>query len=90
LLKADLGQRSPSRNLTAYRRQQKDLLANTIAIPARWWNGRRSLPPTSDWPTHPQPALRNKHVILITPEGTCLSGPVGRLRYDQTTGLERM
>jgi CRISPR-associated endonuclease/helicase Cas3 len=90
LLKADLGQRSPSRNLTAYRRQQKDLLANTIAIPARWWNGRRGLPPTTDWPTHPQPALRNKHVILITPEGTCLSGPVGRLRYDQTTGLERM
>ncbi|MFI8194656.1 CRISPR-associated helicase Cas3' [Streptomyces sp. NPDC085946] len=90
LLKADLGQRSPGRDVIAYRRQQKDFLANTLAIPARWFNGRRSLPPTTDWPKYPQPALRNKHVILVAPDSTCLSGPVGRLRYDHTTGIERM
>ncbi|MGW2426369.1 CRISPR-associated endonuclease Cas3'' [Streptomyces sp. NPDC001709] len=90
LLKADLGQRSPGRDVTAYRRQQKDLLANTLAIPARWWNGRRGLPPITDWPKHPQPALRNRLAILVSRDGTCLSGPVGRLRYDHTTGLERL
>ncbi|MDQ0990758.1 hypothetical protein [Streptomyces sp. V3I7] len=90
LLKADLGRRSPDRDVTAYRRQQKDLLANTIAIPTRWWNGRRGLQPITDWPAHRQPALRNKPVILIAPDGTCLSGPLGKLRYDHTTGLERI
>jgi CRISPR-associated endonuclease/helicase Cas3 len=90
LLKADLGQRSPARNVNAYRRQQKDLLANTLPIPTRWFNGRRSLPPVTDWPKHPQPALRNKNVILITPDGTCTSGPTGKLRYDHTTGIERI
>ncbi|MGX1494937.1 CRISPR-associated endonuclease/helicase Cas3 [Streptomyces tendae] len=90
LLKADLGQRSPGRNVTVYRRQQKDLLANTLAIPTRWWNSQRGLQPVTDWPTHPQPALRNKPVILIAPDGTCLSGPTGTLRYDHTTGLERI
>ncbi|AKN73667.1 hypothetical protein QR97_31425 [Streptomyces sp. PBH53] len=90
LQRADLSQRSPSRDVTAYRRQQKDLLANTLALPARWWHGRHGLKPTPDWPNHPQPALRNKPVILLSPAGTCLSGPVGMLRYDHTTGLERL
>ncbi|MEU6601983.1 CRISPR-associated helicase Cas3' [Streptomyces flaveolus] len=90
LLKADLAQRSPGRDVTAYRRQQKDLLANTLAIPTRWWNGRRRLQPITDWPKYPQPALRARSVILIAPDGTCLSGPVGRLRYDHITGLERI
>jgi hypothetical protein len=81
---------STTTNVNAYRRQQKDLLANTLALPTRWFNGRRSLPPVTDWPKHPQPALRNKHVILITPDGTCTSGPTGKLRYDHTTGIERI
>lgn len=89
-LKADLAQRSPTRNVNAYRRQQKDFLANTLAIPKRWWNGPRGLQPITDWPQHPQPALRNKPVILIAPDGACLSGPLGKLRYDHTTGLERI
>ncbi|POX44383.1 hypothetical protein C3489_36515 [Streptomyces sp. Ru71] len=88
--RADLGQRSPSHDVTAYRRQQKDLLANTLALPARWWDGRDGLQPIADWHHHPQPALRNKPVILLSPVGTCLSGPVGKLRYDHTTGLERL
>ncbi|MFD9442466.1 CRISPR-associated helicase Cas3' [Streptomyces sp. NPDC060006] len=73
----------------AHRQQQRDLLLNTLAIPATWFRGTRPLPSPETWPVPKEPALTRAHVILLAPDGTCISGPAGRITYNPTTGLSK-
>ncbi|MEU9417468.1 CRISPR-associated helicase Cas3' [Streptomyces sp. NPDC048272] len=72
----------------ARRRQDHDLLLNTLSVPAHWFKGSRSLPATDTWPTV-HPLLSRTHVALFDAQGACVSGPTGRIHYDPTTGLTR-
>lgn len=73
----------------AYRQQQRDLLLNTLTIPAAWFRGRRPLPAPQTWPVTDKPALRHANVLILDPSGACVSGPAGRIRYNPSTGLSR-
>jgi CRISPR-associated endonuclease/helicase Cas3 len=73
----------------SYRQQQRDLLLNTLTIPAAWFRGTRPLPPPQTWPLIHQPALKHANVMLLDPAGTCVSGPTGRIEYTPRTGLTR-
>ncbi|MEU9107160.1 CRISPR-associated helicase Cas3' [Streptomyces xanthophaeus] len=74
---------------TAARRQrERDLLLNTVAVPAHWFGGRNPLPDVDTWPTV-HPLLGRLHVALFDTAGECVSGPAGRIRYDLASGLTR-
>ncbi|MFI8515551.1 hypothetical protein ACIGHB_30930 [Streptomyces sp. NPDC085460] len=87
-LRADLARHTP--DSVARRQQQKDLLLNTLSIPAHWFTREKThLPAPETWPAHTAPALRHMRVALFDPaDGTCVSGPLG-LVLDKTTGLSR-
>ncbi|MFF2143693.1 CRISPR-associated helicase Cas3' [Kitasatospora sp. NPDC058190] len=68
----------------ARRAQQRNRLLNTVPIPRSWF---RHLPPVEEWATPGTVRINRRHVIVLSPEGACLSGPVGRLRYSPTRGL---
>lgn len=73
----------------ARRQQQKNLLLNTLAIPAHWFTGRRALLQPERWPGNKAPALKRAYTALFDPaSGTCISGPIG-LRLSPSTGLSR-
>ncbi|MFE2838491.1 CRISPR-associated helicase Cas3' [Streptomyces mirabilis] len=80
---------SSTTGTAAYRQQQRDLLLNTLAIPATWFRGTRPLPPPEAWPTLDEPALKHAYVILLAPDGTCTSGPIGRIVYIPSAGLTK-
>ncbi|MEJ8652663.1 CRISPR-associated helicase Cas3' [Streptomyces sp. MS1.AVA.3] len=83
------GAQRTKREKTLYRKQQTDLMLNTLPIPAHWFTGKKSLPPPRTWPTLDHPPVRRSPVALLAPDGTCISGPVG-IRYSPTAGLERI
>nr|WP_256341784.1 CRISPR-associated helicase Cas3' [Streptomyces sp. TLI_105] len=87
-LRADLARHTP--DSPARKQQQKDLLLNTLAIPAHWFTRQKtSLPAPETWPVHPAPALKYMNVALFDPaDGTCISGPLG-LTLHPSTGLSR-
>ncbi|MEV6685104.1 CRISPR-associated helicase Cas3' [Streptomyces sp. NPDC051130] len=70
------------------RRRERDLMLNTVAMPAHWFVGRNPLPAVDTWPTV-HPLLSRTNVALFDAMGECVSGPVGRIRYDLDTGLTR-
>ncbi|MFC4467745.1 CRISPR-associated helicase Cas3' [Streptomyces xiangluensis] len=75
--------------IRAHRQQQRDLLLNTIALPATWFRGAKALPAPETWPVINEPAIRNSLVMLLNPAGTCKSGPTGHVTYNTATGLAR-
>ncbi|MFJ3926353.1 hypothetical protein [Streptomyces sp. NPDC090022] len=85
LLPLTLGARAGT---PARRRQERDLLLNTLALPAHWFRGNNPLPPPRAWPT-PHPLLSRLHVAVFDPTGPCVSGPQDRLHYDPVTGLAK-
>ncbi|MFF7994819.1 CRISPR-associated helicase Cas3' [Kitasatospora xanthocidica] len=68
----------------ARRAQQRDRLLNTVPIPRSWF---KHLPPVEEWNTPAGARVSRRLVIVLAPDGTCLSGPTGRLRYSPTRGL---
>ncbi|MFH8386743.1 hypothetical protein ACH4E7_38490 [Kitasatospora sp. NPDC018058] len=64
--------------------QQRNRLLNTAPIPRSWF---RHLPPVEEWETPSTVRINRRHVIALSPDGECLRGPVGRLRYSPTRGL---
>lgn len=68
----------------AHRAQQRELLLNTIGIPANWFV---HLLPVSAWPSVPHRPLRYRNVIVFDRSGRCVSGPDGPIRYTPTRGL---
>ncbi|MFH9354039.1 CRISPR-associated helicase Cas3' [Kitasatospora sp. NPDC017646] len=68
----------------ARRAQERDRLLNTVPIPHSWF---RHLPPVERWYTLSGVRINRRHVIVFAPDGACLSGPVGRLRYSPTRGV---
>ncbi|MEU3567808.1 CRISPR-associated helicase Cas3' [Kitasatospora sp. NPDC036755] len=81
-IRADLkryGRRAAER--AARRAQQRNLMLNTVSVPAGWLD---HLPPLEYWENPGIGVLRYRHVIVLEPDGT--SG-LKRLRYDQTRGL---
>ncbi|MGW7645458.1 CRISPR-associated helicase Cas3' [Streptomyces bobili] len=91
-LPADLDNHTRStspQSIAAHRQQQRDLLLNTVTIPATWFHGPNAIPAPETWPAINQPALRHSPVVLLNPNGTCISGPTARLAYNPTSGLGR-
>ncbi|MFI0219109.1 CRISPR-associated helicase Cas3' [Streptomyces lydicus] len=72
-----------------HRKQQTNLLLNALQIPAHWFAGKKALPEPRAWPTLDHPPVRRSPVALLTPDGTCVTGPIG-IRYSPLTGLERI
>ncbi|MFD8024590.1 CRISPR-associated helicase Cas3' [Streptomyces lavendulae] len=72
----------------ARRRQERDVLLNTVTVPAHWFGGRNPLPAMDTWPTA-HLLLPRTPVALFDTTGTCVSGPTAQLRYDPLTGLTR-
>lgn len=71
------------------RQQQRDLLLNTIQIPARWFTGPNALPPLDTWRQFPDTALDRRAVLLLDPAGNWLNNSSPSLSYTPTTGLRR-
>ncbi|MEE1931296.1 CRISPR-associated helicase Cas3' [Streptomyces sp. TRM 70351] len=89
-LPADL--KAHSRNpadLAAHRQQQRDILLNTLTLPATWFRGKNALPARTAWPTLDHPPLRRTDVLLLDTSGNCISGPAGRITYSPLTGLAK-
>ena len=82
-------QTTPQRT-AQHRAQQRNLLLNTLTLPHSWFTARNPLPPTETWPALPHPPLRHHPVILLAPDGTCVSGPEGHITYHPITGLTRL
>lgn len=51
--------------------------------------GFRALPMPESWLSIDQPALKQAHVIIFDPDGSCVSGPVGCITYNSVTGLAK-
>ncbi|MEU6680984.1 CRISPR-associated helicase Cas3' [Streptomyces sp. NPDC046925] len=84
---ADLTRCHPRTQATAHRRQQRQILLNTVRVPHAWLS---QLPHPSQW-TMPEPgALRGKPVLLLDPSGRPLNPSLREhLIYQPDTGLSR-
>jgi CRISPR-associated endonuclease/helicase Cas3 len=73
-----------------FQAQQRELLRNSIGIPASWF--RQGVPEPGGWPAiagNPK-ALRRRPTALFTPDGSCVHGPVGAIAYDPRSGIGRV
>ncbi|MET8679994.1 CRISPR-associated helicase Cas3' [Streptomyces sp. NPDC004647] len=87
---ADRSNHSTPAHTARFRAQQRDLLLNTLSLPATWFQGRVALPDPEKWPRFNHPPLRNARVIILTPNGTCVSGPTEHITYSPVTGLAKL
>ncbi|MGV9680366.1 CRISPR-associated helicase Cas3' [Nocardia sp. NPDC003482] len=91
LLPADLESHSAARTpeqIARRRQQQRDILLNTISLPARWF-GHKGLPRPDTWsPLREHGPFSRIHTMILSPEGACLNEPRG-LSYSPKRGLEK-
>ncbi|MFF8956560.1 CRISPR-associated helicase Cas3' [Streptomyces sp. NPDC014894] len=82
----DHSAQSDQEGIEAHRAQQRNLLLNTVGLPASWF---RRISPVSEWPPFSEGrALRNRHVIVFDNGGRCVGGPKqGSIAYDSARGL---
>ncbi|WP_199546348.1 CRISPR-associated helicase Cas3' [Streptomyces sp. N35] len=89
---ADLNVYHPRREAEAHRRQQREILLNTVRVPAHWFHGTNALPAPPSW-TIPSPGALARHpVLLLTPEGLPhdpAEERLAHLTYTPSTGLSR-
>ncbi|MFI1203487.1 CRISPR-associated helicase Cas3' [Streptomyces sp. NPDC020883] len=86
-LVADLTRYHPYREAAQHRAQQRDILLNSMPLPHRWFHGRARLPHPSTWTVPQAGALARRPVLLLRPDGTCLTQGVEHLKYSPRTGL---
>ncbi|MBF6357026.1 CRISPR-associated helicase Cas3' [Nocardia higoensis] len=67
------------------RRQQYDIMSNTIAVPVRWFS-RGRIPATKTWPPLGRGPFGRLDVLVVDADGRC-EGLPERLRYSDTRGL---
>ncbi|MEV6048793.1 CRISPR-associated helicase Cas3' [Streptomyces xanthochromogenes] len=86
-LPADLTPYHPTRQPEARRRQQREILLNTVRIPASWFRGANALPSTNTWTIDKPAALRKYPVLLLHPNGQPIHPHLANLTYSPHTGL---
>jgi len=84
-LKADL--QSHRIRTPVQRQQARDLMLNTLKIPAHRFSGPDALPPIDTWPTYEsRPALQHRNVLILSPEGMSTK-PLLPVIYTPSSGL---
>ncbi|AHH16506.1 CRISPR-associated helicase [Nocardia nova SH22a] len=89
-LLADLKSHNPTRSkreTEARRRQQSDILLNTISIPARWIGPRRIPKPETWRPVTEYGPFAKLHVVELNTDGKCINEP-HKVVYSSTRGIE--
>ncbi|MGW7142358.1 CRISPR-associated endonuclease Cas3'' [Streptomyces xanthophaeus] len=72
------------------RRVKRKFLLHTVSMPGAWFRGQNSLLGPEAWPKQKYRPLDAWHVLLFDATGACVSGLVGKVHYDQKTGLRRL
>ncbi|MEU9033337.1 CRISPR-associated helicase Cas3' [Streptomyces sp. NPDC048352] len=84
---ADLTRHHPIRHAEPHRRQRLEIHRNTIPAPTHWFTGRNPLPDATTWTVPDAPALTDRPVLLLRPDGQPVDPRLERLNYHPDTGL---
>lgn len=88
-LPADLTRYHPYKQPEQRRAQQREIMLNSIPLPARWFTGRKALPRHHTWAIGTPGVLKRHPVLLLRPDGSCVTPGIEQLTYSPHTGLSR-
>ncbi|GAA2417513.1 CRISPR-associated helicase Cas3' [Streptomyces mauvecolor] len=86
-LPADLTPHHTTRQPDERRHQKREILLNTVRIPASWFRGANALPPPHTWTINNPGALKNHPALLLNPDGRPVDPRLADLNYSPYTGL---